>query len=75
MSTTMILTGSPYGNEDSYNALRLVPPLLNRGEEVHVHLVGDAVECGRKGQVTPEGFYNIEKMLGSLMGRGVTVTI
>ncbi len=73
--TTMILTRSPYGSEDAYNALRLVPPLLNRNEEVRIHLVGDAVECARKGQVTPEGFYNIEKMLGGLIHRGVVVTI
>ncbi len=75
MTTTFVLTKSPYGSEDVYTALRLVPPLLNRGEEVRIHLVGDAVECARAGQETPQGFYNIEKMLRELLSRGVPVTI
>ena len=75
MATTFILTGSPYGTEDTYTALRLVPPLLNRGEDVHIHLVGDAVECARAGQEPPQGYYNIEKMITDVIGRGVTVTI
>ncbi|RJQ52477.1 MAG: hypothetical protein C4521_10200 [Actinobacteria bacterium] len=74
-TTTVILTGSPYGSESVYNILRLVPPLLNRGEQVRIHLVGDAVDCARAGQEPPQGFYNIERMLAGLIERGVAVTI
>ena len=31
--------------------------------EVTIFLMADAVSCGRKGQKTPEGYYNLERML------------
>ncbi|MEW6777527.1 MAG: DsrE family protein [Bdellovibrionota bacterium] len=60
-----ILNDPPYGTERSYNALRLAGSLSRReGEEVKVFLIGDAASCAKKGQKVPQGYYNLEQMLG-----------
>lgn len=65
MKTLFILNDAPYGSERSYNALRLAGSLSKAaGEEVKVFLVGDAAACAKGGQKVPEGFYNIQIMLG-----------
>jgi uncharacterized protein involved in oxidation of intracellular sulfur len=64
MKTLLILNDAPYGTERSYNALRLAGALAKRGsEDVRVFLLGDAVACAKRGQSTPQGSYNIERML------------
>lgn len=74
MKTLLILNDPPYGTERSYNALRLATALAKReGTEVRVFLMGDAVGCALRGQVTPDGYYNLERMVGSLARRGVPV--
>jgi uncharacterized protein involved in oxidation of intracellular sulfur len=37
---------------------------------VRVFLVGDAVQCAVTGQETHEGFYNVERMMASLVRKG-----
>lgn len=65
MKALFILNGAPYGDERSYNALRLARTLAkNSTHEVRVFLMGDAVACAKSGQKVPEGFYNIGLMLG-----------
>ena len=65
MKILLILNDLPYGTERCYNALRLANALLkeNPASEVTVFLMADAVSCGRKGQKTPDGYYNLERML------------
>jgi uncharacterized protein involved in oxidation of intracellular sulfur len=65
MKILFILNDPPYGTERCYNALRLANALLKRepAAEVTVFLIADAVSCGRKGQKTPDGYYNVERML------------
>jgi len=65
MTTTLfILNDPPYGTELSYNGLRLAGELTKREDEsVLVFLMGDAAACARAGQKTPDGYYNIERML------------
>jgi uncharacterized protein involved in oxidation of intracellular sulfur len=64
MRILFILNDPPYGSERSYNGLRLADSLAKRGtHEVRVFLMGDAVMCAKIGQHTPNGFYNIERML------------
>lgn len=65
MKALFILNDPPYGTERSYNALRLANALVKNGPsaEVTVFLMADAVLCGKKGQKTPDGYYNIERML------------
>lgn len=71
----LIINDSPYGNERPYNALRLALNLGKRPDaSVRVFLIGDAVQCAVAGQKTPEGYYNIERMLKSLVSRGEVAT-
>jgi uncharacterized protein involved in oxidation of intracellular sulfur len=74
MKTLLILNDAPYGNERPYNGLRLATALAKRdGDEVRVFLMADAVACAKPGQTTPEGYYNIGRMIKGLVGRGVAV--
>lgn len=71
----MIINDSPYGNERPYNALRLAMTLVRQGEkDLRVFLMGDAVVCGLVGQRTPQGYYNIERMLKAL-ARRATISV
>jgi uncharacterized protein involved in oxidation of intracellular sulfur len=70
-NTLIIINDGPYGNERAYNALRLALNLIKRSETtIHIFLIGDGVTCAKQGQKTPDGFYNIERMLKSLARRG-----
>jgi uncharacterized protein involved in oxidation of intracellular sulfur len=72
MKTLLILNDPPYGTERSYNALRLAIALQKNdpAHEVAVFLMADAVACARAGQKTPEGFYNLERMLKRVTAAG-----
>lgn len=65
MKHLIILNDPPYGTERSFNGLRMAHALLNNdpGAVVTVFLMADAVLCAKAGQKTPDGFYNIERML------------
>lgn len=65
MKILFVLNDPPYGTERCCNALRLANALLKKdpATEVTVFLMADAVSCGRKGQKTPDGYYNLERML------------
>ena len=70
-----IINDAPYGNERPYNALRLAHNLVKRDRvEVRVFLVGDGVLCAKKGQKTPAGYYNFERMVKALDSRGKVAT-
>lgn len=75
MKILLIINDAPYGNERSYNALRHAMSLVKRdGVEVKVFLVADGIYCARKGQKTPDGYYNVERMVKSLAKRGKVAT-
>ncbi len=65
MKVLFILNDPPYGSERCYNALRLANTLVKSdpATEVTIFLMADAVSGGKKGQKTPDGYYNIERML------------
>lgn len=70
-----IINNAPYGDERPYNALRLAMNLSKREEtQVRVFLTADGVVCARKGQKTPDGYYNIERMLKSIASKGKVAT-
>jgi uncharacterized protein involved in oxidation of intracellular sulfur len=70
-SILFVINDGPYGNERPYNALRLALSLVKRpGVQVRVFMTGDGVLCARRGQKTPNGYYNIERMVKSLAQRG-----
>ncbi len=73
MKVLIIANDPPYGTERLYNALRLGHAMQKREDvtEVAVFLLADAVSGAKKMQKTPEGFYNIERMLKRLViGKG-----
>lgn len=73
MKTLFIINDPPYGTERCYNALRPAHALLkkNPDAEVTVFLMADSVVATRKGQKTPDGYYNMERMLKRVVvGRG-----
>ncbi len=74
-SFLFIINDGPYGNERAYNALRLALNLVKRpGAAVRIFLTGDGVQCARRGQQTPQGYYNVERMVKSLAHRGTVAT-
>jgi uncharacterized protein involved in oxidation of intracellular sulfur len=74
-SFLIIINDSPYGKEHPFNALRLALNLVKRTEAtVRVFMTGDGVQCAVSGQKTPNGYYNIERMLSSLARRGEVAT-
>lgn len=73
MKSLLILNDPPYGTERCYNALRLAHALAKQAPdaEITIFLMADAVTAARKGQKTPEGYYNLERMLKRvLVGKG-----
>jgi len=72
MKILFILNDPPYGTERSYNGLRLAGSMVTKDEsaEVDVFLLGDAVACAKAGQTTPNGYYNLERMLKPVLRRG-----
>ncbi len=67
MKVLLVLNDAPYGSERSYNGLRLALSLLKQeGVEVRVFLMSDGVLCALRGQVTPNGYYNVERMVGAI---------
>lgn len=76
MKTLFILNDPPYGTERSYNGLRLALALSKReGEEVRVFLIGDGSACAKRGQKTPNGYYNLESMLKGLATRKAEIAV
>ena len=72
----IIINDAPYGTEKAYNALRMAMTLQKEhtGEvKVNIFLLADAVTCGLPNQKTPTGFYNIERMLRSVINNGAEV--
>lgn len=68
MKVLFILNDAPYGTERTYNALRLAGALAKReGNEVRIFLMGDAVGAAHASQKVPQGFYNVEVMLGNVV--------
>jgi uncharacterized protein involved in oxidation of intracellular sulfur len=71
----IIINDSPYGNERPYNALRLAMNLAKLPDaRVQVFLMGDGVNCAVAGQRTPNGYYNVERMLLSIARQGQVAT-
>lgn len=75
--TLIIINDPPYGTERCYNALRLAIALLkaDSSAEITVFLMADAVAAGKTGQKTPDGYYNIERMLKRVLAGNGTVLL
>lgn len=66
MKFLIIINDPPYGTERMYNALRLAETLVKE-HEVTVFLMADAVLGAKSGQKTPDGYYNVERMLRRIL--------
>lgn len=74
MRALLVLNDPPYGTERSFNGLRLANALAKRKQtEVRVFLMGDAAACAVAGQETPNGYYNLERMLKAAAAHGVEI--
>ena len=65
MKILIIINDSPYGTEKAYNAFRLANQFVKDYSEstVNIFLLADAVVCGIQDQKTPDGYYNIGRMI------------
>lgn len=72
MRILIIINDAPYGSEKPYNALRLAMAVQAEHSdfEVRIFLMADAVTCALPKQSTPQGYYNIERMLKSVINKG-----
>lgn len=77
MKALFIINDPPYGTERVYNALRLAQALLKKdpAAQVKLFLMADAVLAAKSQQKTPEGYYNIERMLKRVLGSNCTVLL
>jgi len=70
-----VINDAPYGNERTYNTLRLALNLIQREwMEVNIFLTADGISFARKGQKSPDGYYYIERMVKSIAKRGKVAT-
>jgi len=65
----ILINDAPYGTEKAYNGLRLAMQIQKDYEETDlcVFLMADAVTCALPDQNTPNGYYNIERMLKAVL--------
>ena len=77
MSLLFILNDAPYGSEKLYNALRLAMKLQQEhaDAEIRIFLMADAVTGALPNQSTPQGYYNVERMLKAVINKGARVKI
>lgn len=76
MQFLWILNDPPYGTERSYNALRHATAVGRQPDTtVKIFLIGDAVHCARSGQQTPNGYYNLARMVAILARQGAELGV
>jgi len=75
MKLLVIINDAPYGSEKAYNAFRLAMTLQKEHTDVEVwiFLMADAVACALPGQKTPDGYYNLERMLKGMVNKGAQI--
>ena len=77
MKYLIIINDAPYGTEKAYNALRLAMTIQKDypENEVRIFLMADAATCAILNQITPSGYYNIERMIKSVINKNGKVKI
>jgi len=75
MNILILVNDAPYGTEKAYNGLRLAMALQKDHPDVQVNmfLMADAVGCALPNQSTPQGYYNIERMMKSVLAKGAKI--
>jgi uncharacterized protein involved in oxidation of intracellular sulfur len=68
MRVLVIINGAAYGSDVTYNAVRLAGSLAGREDVMaNVFLMGDGVTAAMGGQKTPNGYYNLGRMLSKVV--------
>ena len=77
MKLLIIINDAPYGTEKMYNALRHAMAIKTDFSEIEIRifLMSDSVTGALPQQNTPNGYYNIEKMLTFLIKKGVQIKL
>lgn len=77
MKILILINDAPYGTEKAYNAMRLANQLSKDHEnvEVRIFLMADATNCAIVNQTTPNGYYNIERMMKLSLNKSAKVKI
>lgn len=77
MKTLIIINDAPYGSEKAYNALRIANQINKEHpeHEVCIFLMADGVNCAIPDQNTPNGYYNIERMLKLSTNKGTRLLL
>jgi uncharacterized protein involved in oxidation of intracellular sulfur len=76
MKTLFILNDAPYGSERTYNGLRLAGAVAKQADSaVRVFLIGDGASASHRNQKVPQGFYNVEVMIGNVIRSGGEVGV
>lgn len=77
MKILFLINDAPYGTEKFYNACRLAMTIQKEHyeSEVYVFLMADAVTGALPEQNTTQGYYNIERMLKSIISKGGNIKL
>ncbi len=72
MNILILINDAPYGTEKAYNGLRVAMAVQkdHPSVQVNVFLMADAVGCALPNQNTAQGYYNVERMLKSVLAKG-----
>jgi uncharacterized protein involved in oxidation of intracellular sulfur len=71
MNVLVIINGSAYGLDSTFNAIRLAGTMAKRdGVKVTAFLLGDGVTAVMAGQKTPDGYYKLDRMLSTVTRSG-----
>ena len=72
MNILILINDAPYGSEEAYNAFRIAMAMQKDHSNVqgNIFLMADAVGCGIPRQSTPQGYYNIERMIKAVVQKG-----
>lgn len=73
----ILINDAPYGTEKAYNAFRLAMQIQKDYEntELAIFLMADAVTCALPNQNTPNGYYNIERMMKAVISKNGKVKL
>lgn len=77
MKALFIPNDPPYGTEGVYNALRLAQSLIERGASVQSQFFSWLTRCWLRklNKKTPDGYYNIERMLRRIVSHRSSVLL
>ena len=79
MNTLIIFNCPPYDGTDvtdvTWNGLRLAEQLLKLEIEIRIFLMNDSVDLAREASKPPDGYFDLQKMLKDLVGKGTTVKV